>query len=56
VTPADVAALDLPQLFTSAQAAEILRGLGLPEMTECACALAPTDGRFRSTSTAVASG
>lgn len=33
---ADFAALDLPQLFSPAQAAEILRSLGLPEMTECA--------------------
>jgi hypothetical protein len=31
-----VTALDLPQLFTPAEAAEILRQLGLPEMTECA--------------------
>lgn len=28
--------LDLPELFTPAQAAEMLRGLGLAEMTECA--------------------
>ncbi len=28
--------LDLPQLFSPAQAAEILRSLGLVEMTECA--------------------
>ena len=32
----DSTALDLPRLFTPAQAAEILRGLGLTEMTECA--------------------
>jgi hypothetical protein len=30
------AGLDLPRLFTPAEAAEILRHLGLPEMTECA--------------------
>ena len=30
------AGLDLPQLFAPAEAAEILRQLGLPEMTECA--------------------
>lgn len=32
----DPPALDLPRLFTPVQAAEILRGLGLTEMTECA--------------------
>jgi hypothetical protein len=31
-----VTALDLPQLFAPAEAAEILRHLGLAEMTECA--------------------
>jgi hypothetical protein len=31
-----VLALDLPQLFAPAEAAEILRDLGLTEMTECA--------------------
>ena len=36
MTAMDLAALDLPQLFTPKQAAEILRNLGLPEMTECA--------------------
>ena len=36
VTVPDLAALDLPPLFTPAQAAEILRSLGLTEMTECA--------------------
>src|SRR5215475_11751846 len=36
MTTADLEGLDLPQLFTPAQAAEILRTLGLPEMTECA--------------------
>jgi hypothetical protein len=36
VTTVDLAALDLPRLFTPAQAAEILRRLGLTEMTECA--------------------
>jgi hypothetical protein len=36
VTAVDPPALDLPQLFTPAQAAEILRSLGLTEMTECA--------------------
>ena len=36
VTAIDPPALDLPQLFTPAQAAEILRNLGLAEMTECA--------------------
>jgi hypothetical protein len=36
LTAVDLAALDLPQLFTPAQAAEILRSLGLTEMTECA--------------------
>jgi hypothetical protein len=30
------AGLDLPRLFAPAEAAEILRRLGLPEMTECA--------------------
>jgi hypothetical protein len=30
------AGLDLPRLFAPAEAAEILRHLGLPEMTECA--------------------
>jgi hypothetical protein len=33
---ASVTGLDLPQLFAPAEAAEILRGLGLTEMTECA--------------------
>lgn len=32
----EMAGLDLPRLFTPAQAAEILRGLGMSEMTECA--------------------
>ena len=36
MTAVDPPALDLPQLFTAAQAAEILRTLGLTEMTECA--------------------
>jgi hypothetical protein len=36
VTAIDLDRLDLPQLFTPAQAAEILRRLGLTEMTECA--------------------
>lgn len=36
MTAIDPPALDLPRLFTPAQAAEILRGLGLTEMTECA--------------------
>ena len=36
MTAIDPPALDLPQLFTPAQAAEILRSLGLAEMTECA--------------------
>jgi hypothetical protein len=36
VTAIDPPALDLPQLFTPTQAAEILRSLGLTEMTECA--------------------
>lgn len=36
MTAIDPPALDLPQLFNPAQAAEILRGLGLTEMTECA--------------------
>ena len=36
MTTVDLAALDLPQLFTPAQAAEILRSLGLTEMSECA--------------------
>ena len=31
----DPALLDLPQLFSAAEAAEILRRLGLAEMTEC---------------------
>ena len=36
MTAIDPPALELPQLFTPAQAAEILRDLGLAEMTECA--------------------
>jgi hypothetical protein len=36
MTAIDANALDLPQLFTPAEAAEILRSLGLSEMTECA--------------------
>lgn len=36
MTAIDLPALDLPRLFTPAQAAEILRDLGLTEMTECA--------------------
>ena len=36
MTAIDPPALELPQLFTPAQAAEILRNLGLAEMTECA--------------------
>ena len=36
MTAIDPPARDLPRLFTPAQAAEILRGLGLTEMTECA--------------------
>jgi len=36
VTATDLAMLDLPQLFNPLQAAEILRHLGLTEMTECA--------------------
>jgi hypothetical protein len=36
VTANDPPALELPQLSTPAQAAEILRNLGLVEMTECA--------------------
>ena len=36
MTAIDPPALELPQLFTPAQAAEILRSLGLTEMTECA--------------------
>jgi hypothetical protein len=36
MTAVDPPALGLPQLFTPAQAAEILRNLGLVEMTECA--------------------
>jgi hypothetical protein len=36
MTAAELATLDLPQLFTPVQAAEILRGLGLTEITECA--------------------
>ena len=36
MTAIDPPGLDLPQLFTPAQAAEILRNLGLAEMTECA--------------------
>jgi hypothetical protein len=36
MTAIDPPALELPRLFTPAQAAEILRGLGLTEMTECA--------------------
>lgn len=32
----DVSSLDLPRLFTPLQAAEILRGLGLTDITECA--------------------
>lgn len=36
VTAIDSPGLELPQLFSPAQAAEILRDLGLAEMTECA--------------------
>jgi hypothetical protein len=36
MTAIDANALGLPQLFTPAEAAEILRSLGLSEMTECA--------------------
>lgn len=36
MTALDRAAQDLPQIFAPAEAAEILRGLGLIEMTECA--------------------
>lgn len=36
MTAIDVNALDLPRLFTPAAAAEILRSLGLSELTECA--------------------
>lgn len=36
MTAADLAALGLPQVFSPAHAAEILRGLGLTEMSECA--------------------
>jgi hypothetical protein len=36
VTALDLTGLDLPPLFTPAQAAEILRSLGMTEMTECA--------------------
>ena len=36
MTAIDVNALELPRLFTPAEAAEILRGLGLSELTECA--------------------
>jgi hypothetical protein len=32
----DLTALNLPRLFSPLQAAEILRGLGLTDMTECA--------------------
>jgi hypothetical protein len=36
VTAVDPPAMGLPQVFTPAQAAEILRSLGLTDMTECA--------------------
>ena len=36
VIASDLTGLDLPRLFSPLQAAEILRGLGLTEMTECA--------------------
>jgi hypothetical protein len=36
MTAIDPSSLDLPQDFTPAGAAEILRDLGLAEMTECA--------------------
>ena len=36
MTAIDVNALELPRLFTPAEAAEILRSLGLSELTECA--------------------
>src|SRR6266568_7891439 len=36
VTGNDLSALGLPQVFSAAGAAEILRDLGLTEMTECA--------------------
>ena len=32
----DLSALDLPQIFLPMEAAEVLRSLGLAEMTECA--------------------
>ena len=32
----DLSALDLPQIFLPVEAAEVLRSLGLAEMTECA--------------------
>jgi hypothetical protein len=32
----DLSALDLPQIFLPKEAAEVLRSLGLAEMTECA--------------------
>jgi hypothetical protein len=32
----DLSALDLPPIFLPAEAASVLRGLGLAEMTECA--------------------
>ena len=36
MTSVDLSTLGLPQIFAPRQAAEILRGLGLTEMTECA--------------------
>jgi hypothetical protein len=36
MTALDLTASDLPRVFTPAEAAEILRQLGLAEMTECA--------------------
>jgi hypothetical protein len=36
VTAVDLSTLGLPQVFAPREAADILRGLGLTEMTECA--------------------
>lgn len=36
MTAVDLGALDLPQVFSPADAADVLRSLGLTEITECA--------------------
>lgn len=45
----DVTELGLPKVFSPAQAAEVLRSLGLTEITECALRRVPTASRYRFT-------